>query len=495
MDRFQEMLADLRSTFTKKIPGGLTDTADMRLQKTLRHYVGEVERVKGTAMDTLSLTYESMAKWYRKNLVPEKFESEVDPDTLFASLKPVDAKTTGNTERTGNTEKPGPKAAPFGFPELQKVAELPRVVPTPYVQQKDVLQPQEDVVKYRESEYNLIMNSKDRDWLSTATPQNRYGFTIQFNTNYRPQGFGINANIQTRLRNIIRIEFIKAILPVENLDAVVAPTGCYSVLGMPSINIIADEFAGNNYGTNNTIDKSLAICQYDSTWRSDHFAGLTASRGFALFIPKFMKAQRVYTPTPLANLQTLTFRIQDTQNNLLSTLPDSAALATIAIGNTLAGTSRYIDAVGSYIFIRSQIWFPKWSFSPLDKVLIQGNTFISGSQPAGSTEFVTWLQDLAGHSVVGVAYDASGSFIDDGSNAVGYSNWIIIQNRFVDPKSGSTGLNYFTGSALGDAQLGADLLHYPQEGAVLNLSRQVQLTVRIITREYDIGSNVRPDNV
>lgn len=483
------MLADLRSTFTKKIPGGLTDAADARLQKTLRHYVGEVDRVKGSAMDTLSLTYESMAKWYKKNLTTttEKFESEVDPDTLFASLK-TSVLPTGNT---GNT---GPKAAPFEAPELQKIAELPRVVPTPYVQQKDVLQPQENVVKYRESEYNLVMNSKDRDWASAVTPQNRYNFTIQFNTNYKPQGFGINANIQTRLRNIIRIEFVKAILPVENLDATVPPTGCYSVLAMPSINVVADEFQGNNYGTNNAIDKSLAICQYDSTWRPDHYAGSTASRGFTLFIPKFMKAQRVYTPTPLANLQTLTFRIQDTQNNLLSTIPDSAALASIAIGNTLTGPSTYTDTSGSYIFIRTEVWFPHWSFSSLDKIIIQGNSFISGSQPAGSAAFVTWLQDSAGHSVVACAYDASGS-VTDGYNGVGYSNWIIIQNRYVNPQSGSTGLDYFTGSRAGDVQLGADLLHYPQEGAVLNLSRQVQLTVRIITREYDIGSNVRPDNV
>lgn len=489
MDRFQEMLADLRSTFTKKIPGGLTDAADTRLQKTLKHYVGEVDRVKGSAMDTLSLTYESMAKWYKKNLTTttEKFESEVDPDTLFASLK-----TTGKPE----TEKgPTPKAAPFDAPELQKIAELPRVVPAPYVQQKDVLQPQENVIKYRESEFNLIMNSKDRDWTSAVTTQNRYGFTIQFNTNYKPQGFGINANIQTRLRNIIRIEFVKAILPVENLDATVTPAGCYSVLAMPSINVIADEFQGNNYGTNNAVDKSLAICQYDSTWRPDHYAGSSANRGFALFIPKFMKAQRIYTPTPLANLQTLTFRIQDTQNNLLSVLPDSAALASIAIGNTLTGSSTFIDTEGSYIFIRTRTWFPKWSFSPLDKIIVQGNSFISGSQPEGSAAFVSWLQEPAGHSVVGVAYDLSSGSVDDGSNSVGYSNWIIIQNRFTNPQSGSTTLDYFTGSEAGDAQLGADLLHYPQEGAVLNLSRQVQLTVRIVTREYDIGSNVRPDNV
>jgi hypothetical protein len=199
MDRFQELLADLRSTFTKKIPGGLTETADARLQKTLKHYVGEVNRVKGSTMDTLSLTYDSMAKWYKKTLTQtmEKFESEVDPDTLFASLKtPTTGKTenTGNTERTERTERTEPKAAPFELPELQKVVDLPRVIPAPYVQQKDVLQPQENVVKYRESEYNLVMNSKDRDWTSVNT-QNRYNFTIQFNTNFRGDVIGRNVSI------------------------------------------------------------------------------------------------------------------------------------------------------------------------------------------------------------------------------------------------------------------------------------------------------------
>jgi len=492
MDRFQEMLADLRSTFNTKIPGGLTETADTRLQKTLKHYVGEVARVNGSPMSILSHTYESMAKWYKKNLVPasqsqqtEKFESEVDPATLFASLK------TGETERTGE-----PKPAPFGFPELQKVADLPRVVPTAYVQQKDVLQPQENIVKYREAEYNLVMNSKDRDWVNN-TSQNRYNFMIQFNTNYKPQGFGLNANIQTRLRNVIRIEFVKAILPVEGLDN--TGSAFYSVLAMPSINVLADEFQANNFGTSNAVDKSLAICQYDSTWRPDHFSNSAQNRGYALFIPKFMKAQRVYTPTPLSNLQTLTFRIQDTQDNLLSANPDSAPLATIAFSNTITGPSAFIDTSGAYIFIRTSTWFPQWSFSQLDKIIMQGNGFISGSQPEGSTAFVSWIQGSAGHTIVGCAYDADaanpGTVVTDGANDVGYCNWIIIQNRILNPQSGSTGLDYFTGAADTDAALGADLRYYPQQGAILNINRQVQLTVRIVTREYDLGSNIRPDNV
>lgn len=477
MDRFQEMLADLRSTFTKKIPGGLTDAADTRLQKTLTHYAGAT---RGSPLEILSLTYDSMAKWYRKNLTVETFESEVDADTLF--------QTVGRSKESKDADK-GPKAAPFDFPELQKVAELPRVIPTPYVQQKDVLQPQENVVKYREAEVNLVMNSKDRDWLK-GTTQNRYNFTIQFNTNYKSQP-GIQANIQTRLRNIIRIEFVKAILPVEGLVAGPA-TPFYSVLAMPSINVLVDEFLGNNFGTNNAVDKSLAICQYDSTWRSDHFSNSTMNRGYALFIPKFMKAQRVYTPTPLSNLQTLSFRIQDSQDELLSTIPDAFPIASFVFGSSLIGSTYATDA---YIFIRTKEWFSQWSFSQLDKILMQGNGFISGTQPEGGAALVAWLQATGGHTIVGCAHDLSGSDVSDGSNAAGYANWLIIQNRVLDPQLGSTTPDYFTGSSTDEAQLAADLIHYPQEGAILNLSRQVQLTVRIITREYDTGTNIRPDNV
>ena len=500
MDRFQEMLADLRSTFSKKIPGGLSPPADTRLQKTLEHFVGEVERVNGSpkTIDILSLTYDSMAKWIKRQMTQvEQFESEVDPATLFASLNTQ--KNEEKREKEKGKENEGFLSAST---DLQIIS--PRVAPSPYVQQKDALQPQEDVVKYRESEYNLVMNSKDRDWVNNIT-QNRYNFTIQFNTNYKGQGSGYTANIQSRLRNIVRIEFVKVILPVEGLDIILPKTSgvpsstnaFYSVLAMPSINVLVDEFQGNNFGTSNSVDKSLAVCQYDALWRPDHFSAQAANRGYTLFIPKFLKAHRVYTPTPLSNLQTLSFRIQDNQDNLLSTIADAASIATIALGNTVTGSSQYIDTSGTCIFIKTNTWFPVWSFSQLDKILIQGLGFMSGSQPAGGAALVQWLQNSAGHTVVGCAYDPSGqgTQVTDGPNSVGYCNWIIIQNRFLNPQTGGTGLNYFTGASATEPALGTDLLKYPQQGAALNLSRQVQLTLRIVTREYDLTTNIRPDNV
>ena len=475
---FEDMLADLRQTFNKKIPGGLTDTADVRLNRTLSHYIKEVQRVQPQPkkQDILRMSYDSMANWFRRNLqpssTPERFESEVDQATLFASLK--------------------------------KAPRIPE--PEPAVQQKDVLQPQEDIVKYREVEYNLVINSKDRDWVHNTT-QNRYNFNVQFNTNYKPQGYGLQAHINTRLRNITRLEFIKAILPVEGLNVIV-PKDCsgtatthpqnafYSVLALPSVNVMVDEFNGNNFGTNNNIDKSLAICQYDATWRSETvYNKPSVNRGYSLFFPKFMKAQRVYSPTPLSNLQTLSFRLQDPEDNLLSTIPDSSILKSIIFGADISGTC-YSDANSSYIFIQTQEWFPIWSYSQLDKILLQGLTFVS-TPPEAGVAMNQWLQDSAGHSVVSIAHTISSVnpfLVVDGGNEAGYANWIIIRNRFKDPSTGTVERDYFSGG-VNDTALANNLLDYPQTGGILNLSRQVQLFIRIITREYDLVSNVRAENV
>jgi len=501
MDRPDLLLTDLRNTFQQKIPGGLTEAADARLNRTLQHYLKQATPSVGPR-DILRLAYDSMAGWFRRNqdqlaasqikvdVIEEKFESEVDPTTLFASLR-------------ANKVLQQPVA--FKSQDLEAISPTAAVQPVS-VQQKDIVTPQQDIVKYREVEYNLVMNSKDRNWLQN-TQQNRYNFVIQFNTISKPQGAGYQPHVQNRLRNISRIEFVKAILPIEGLT-VVLPRDCsgssvtnpfYSVMALPSINVLVDELQGNNIGTTNSIDNSLAVCQYDATWRSD-YSDSSLSRGFALFIPKFMKAQRIYTPAPLANLQTLSFRIQDPEDNILSDIPDAALLGSIAMSiSANDSTSCYRDTSGEYIFLNTKTWFSLWAFKQLDRIVVQGLTFTSGRQPAGGIAFLEWLQGAVGHTVVGIAYGDNLNTIVDGANDVGYANWIIIRNRFTDPtQDGISTLQYFTGSSANDAILNQDLATYPSEyqtGGVLNLSRQVQLTLRVITREYDLVANVRADNV
>jgi hypothetical protein len=215
-----DALTDLRQQLNKRVPGGLSQDADARLQRTLKHFTAEVTRVRGVAspQEILRLSYDSMVKWLRQT---PTFTSEVDPETLFASIKPS---PLGQPDLSPLETHPLRSTPLLEISEVSENPLLSKQGEPMVTQQSDVLQPHEDTIKYREVEYNLAISSKDRNWLvDQASPEhkNRYNFTVQFNTNFNNSGFGIQPTIQNRLRNIVRLEFIKAILPVENLDVVI----------------------------------------------------------------------------------------------------------------------------------------------------------------------------------------------------------------------------------------------------------------------------------
>lgn len=469
------MLASLRQTFMTRLPQGLTDSADVRLQRTLHHYIKEVLRVQGmmNEQEILRETYSSMAQWFRRNT------EHLVPEMVTAKSTPV----------------------------------------TSLVQSKDFLQKQEDVVKYRETEYNLVINSKDRDWVNGKN-QNRYNFSVQLGGT-RPQGTQLQTTITNMFRNITRIEFIKTVIPVEGLDVIrlqtFEPSGSpvvpsetypsqafYSALALPYVQVMMDEIVGNNYGTNDTIDRSLAICQYDAAWRSEVISdGTFTNRGYTLFFPKFMKAQRVYAPAPLASLQKMSFQILTPENQILSTTADSAEIKTILNGTNpnIDGSSNYIDASGDYLFIQTSTWFSLWAFSQIDKIQMAGIDIDVSSTPLlqpAAYQMTAFLQREEGHVVVGIGHsrkDASSNVVDDGPNECGYANYIIIRNQFADPTKDGTCTRKYFDSLTNETALQGFLDTQTTGGAVLNLSRQVQFVMRIITRELDPTSNLRPDNI
>lgn len=520
---FDSMLASLRKSLGTRIPWGLSEASDTRLRRTLSHYIKEVARVRGTLdeREILRETFDSMAGWFRRNRdqlggpasprrhvvsAPPIIEHAVspelsidgsdsedeDPMLLFHRLK---------AQREGRAAPPTASSHRVAELASTPLSALDGAAPQP----KDFLQPQENVVKYRETEYNIVLNSKDRDWLH-ALNENRYNFTVQLGGDSIEQGSGPRPLIQTRLRNIVRIEFVKVILPVEGLGVVI-PRDCSSantvpedafcsVLGLPFVQIMMDDVQGNNVGTTPQIDKSLAICQYDSTWRSDHVTTTaTTSRGYTLFFPKLLKAQRVYAPTPLANLRQLSFQILNPENHPLSNLQDASIIKSIRFSNILSpSTPCYADGSGDYIFIETTYWFPLWSYSKLDRILFAGVT-----TPIGSTgeAFRSWLEHDAGHVVVGTAYGDVSVGLVDGFNDCGYANWIIIRNRHLNPAiSGTCDLDLFAGDATAETAFATALAAEPvQCGGVLNLNRQVQIFLRVVTRDMDAATNIRPDNV
>ena len=419
-------------------------------------------------------------------------------------------------------DEPAPSAANPTPP--QSVPAPPLLAPRP----QDYIIPQEDIVKYRQQELNLFVTSSDRDWLRN-TKENRYNFSVLFNAQDRRTGFGYNVAIQQRLRNIQQIEFVKAIVPVESLTTLVritddAPatvfdtTRVVNVFSLPFVAVKIDELENNGYTTKLDDNKTFAILQYDTTWSSDLSAPASYSTapapiltksGYTGLIPKYLKTQKVYTPTPLATLNRLTFRLERHGGDLLSDDGDVFFLKRICLSDALtsistggAATSLYTAGVAqnSYIFLQSRTYFPFSAVGEGDHIQIRGYT--PASTGATAVDFKTFINRDEGHYVVAVGYVNDSGVLMDGRNSVGYCNVIILRNRFDDPVTGSTGRStvYFGGSAAAESAFAVDLDTPATEpdivgAGALNLSRQTHFVLRVITREMDSSSNIRPDNI
>ena len=468
------------------------------------------------------------------------------------------------------------------------------------VLQQDMIIKQEDIQNYKETEYNLSIYSADRSWDGPSNDQNRFNFTVNLFSGNSPTGVNLMPKSANRLKNIVRIEFVKAVIPIEATDMVVrklsstdSPNyvqallnaqavaitsvnagvstasvpaanlaqlnlnklieynnligdspgmlGTYgsafnhikydtdyvkSVYSYPFITLNVSELDTNTFGTNNSMDNAFGILQYDSNW-SDN----TGSLGFTSLIPKHMKCQRVFSPTPLATLNKMTIRLQQPNGNLLNTVSDTHDIKGIFLssytsirgyfsGNIDLSGTPYSDGVGEYIWIDCNKWFNRFQINVGDKIHIKNLTSVQ--KTAASIDLINFLQDPDGLLVVATAYlkpitatdllalgltanqvgnGLSGTQVNqvlaDGCNIAGYSNYIIVRGKFYDPTLGNTGIQPY-GGQLDNSTLSTDMLTgltAIKPGRLINLSKQTHLIFRVITREYDSTSIVRPDNL
>jgi hypothetical protein len=185
----------------------------------------------------------------------------------------------------------------------------------------------------------------------------------------------------------------------------------------------------------------------------------------------------------------------------------------------LSGTG-YSDATGEYIWIDCKKWFGRFQFSVGDRIQFKNLTSAGPTQAV--TDLIEYLQDPNGHLIAGVAYSraitaaellASSLTVNqvtiglpntqatqvliDGCNNVGYSRFIIIRGKFTDPTTGATAVNPY-GNALDNTVVSSDAVGGNTKivpGRLINISRQTQFIFRVITREYDASSLLRPDNL
>ena len=448
---------------------------------------------------------------------------------------------------------------------------------------QDVLKPQDDIVSYKEVEHNLYIYSADRDWVSN-TIENRYNFSVSFDPANNQSGFGYNTATNIKFKNIVRIEFVKAIMPTESFDilmtAAASPAGTptpglnTNIFSFPYLQVRIPELNVNGYGTNDGINNAFAAISYDAYWTSDSNA---ANRGYARMIPKFLKCQKVYYPTPLATLQKLTFQIQRPDGTYVSTTSDTLTVSMILMPTNAVSTTNYKGtgaATYEWIWLQTSTWFNQFMFSQGDRIVLKSVGFDSTlTANAGFVDLVNYLTQPQGLlvSAIGQSTGASTGFTD-GANVAGYANSLIVRNSFQDPTLGltavstwvpnyiaslgnftknassttitpvaggsvsltlATGLSYtagmrvfvngatpannFTGVVTSyttgtgvivigsianiNGSFGSAVVYtvvagtIPSAGRLINMNHQIQIIMRVITREMDSAAKLRPDNL
>jgi hypothetical protein len=384
---------------------------------------------------------------------------------------------------------------------------------------QDTLIAQSDVITYRENEYNLTVYSGDRDWVNN-TKENRYNFTVNFDPANNSQSFGLSPSTYIKFKNISRIEMVKIIVPTEGLETISlkTTTSAYdttktmNVLSFPYVQVRIDELNNNNYGTNDGINNSFGIMTYEAYWASD---STLKNKGYARLVPKFMKCQKIYYPTPLSTLQKLSIQIQRPDASVLTTSADAIDVSGAVLSSMLTGAtfdwggaattgvvtnSVYNDSSGEYIWIQTKTWFSQFAITQGDRIVFKNLAYPS-TVTASSVAFLNFLSQSSGHIVVdigqGTVSSTTMTFADgaNGSNKLGYSNFIIIRNNFADPSTGATSvvaLNAaFANVVNGTTSPGPGF----SSGRLLNTNHQVQVVFRVITRDMDSATRMRPDNL
>ena len=362
---------------------------------------------------------------------------------------------------------------------------------------QDNLIKQDDILTYKEIEHNLFIYSADRNWVAN-TKENRYNFTVNFDTANNQQGFNYSPSAAKKFKNIVRIELIKAIMPTEGLEDFKNYVG--SNVSYPKINILSypyivvriPELDNNNFGTDNTLDNSFGVLQYDANWYTDTEK---LSDGYLAMIPKFMKCQKVYQPTPLATLTKLTIELQKPDGTSLSDTLDSLSITKIYPGSysNSPKTTYYSTIDGGsnpyYYVLQTSNWFNQYTFQPGNRILIQGLNSANISTIQQATTFVNQIQNPEGILIAGITH-LNTDWIN-GPNSVGYANGIIVAAPLANPTTGSTNVTDLGGTSFQTTLANATI----KSGSLLNLTHQSHLVFRVITREMDPTARVRPDNL
>ena len=115
--------------------------------------------------------------------------------------------------------------------------------------------------KYIEKTHFVSVSSLDRDWVNNSS-SNRYQYKVSFAPSEDHTGAGVN----TIFRNVISVEIINAIMPLDSKPVPYDNRIYLNTLHHPYLLLNVDELDGVFRGTNSASDKTFAHLIFDKEY-------------------------------------------------------------------------------------------------------------------------------------------------------------------------------------------------------------------------------------
>ena len=347
---------------------------------------------------------------------------------------------------------------------------------------------------YLEKEHFISVNSIDRDW--TTTSETRYNFKVNFDADSR-----YGATISTAYKNVISVELINVYIPQDPIIVPFDNRLYLDALHYPYLLLEIDELDGVFRGSNTALENSFSQLIFDkehsSQVLSDDFVGSDSEpapdlrfqkqyqRGYYRFIPSFFEKKQYYN-APLSSLKSMSIKINNPEGDLLNTQKDVIKISAIAdeqiadqeIKTTMGFPNTDCSSnYNQYIKITTTNHFFNKQFKIGDKIKISG-------VESDNTTLDTFLNRNEGHHII--------NLVEEDITANTNVNKSSINIIYISPKGSLSDTNNNLNTSTYNDVDGAS---FTATGTLINVSLQTNLLFKVVTREVDVKSVTKPQNI
>jgi len=346
---------------------------------------------------------------------------------------------------------------------------------------------------YLEKEHFISVNSIDRDW--TNTSETRYNFKVSFKS-------AIGVSISTDYKNVISVELINVYIPQDPIIVPFDNRLYLDALHYPYLLLEIDELDGVFRGSNTALENSFSQLIFDKEHSSqvlsndyitDDDNGVNTNtalvygkikfekqyqRGYYRFIPSFFEKKQYYN-APLSSLRAMSIKINNPDGDLLNEEIDVLTISAVSIVSVSASALE-IDAavglpgdpVGTYIKIIMSTYFYNEQCKIGDRIKISGVTH----DTVAINDYITRNK---GHTIVNL----------EPESLTGTNNKSFIKDIYIAPPG-----NMKTDNSPENTvdESGAFSV---SSGKLINVSLQTNLLFKVVTREVDVQSVTKPQNI